>query len=411
MRKSGIIPRFFSRGTKPSLLPLLLITAAVVIIESVLIATDADSNSAYICIVMTIYALITTLVLLWAFREQLGYDPYSYNTIFYMGYALFSLFMMVTYVFLSIHVVQEPEIYRWSMSIHTLTSSAKNYMILTGPFILVFSIGLCVSNVTLIRREGKRLVNLLGIILSLMLLGGWVLMFVFDFAVSGSMIEVMTHDLIVNLFASVYLYFECMLIGTMTAGAITALYEPDLNRNCMIILGCGLRKDGTPTPLLAGRIDSALRYNEMRKSLTGKDLSFITSGGQGADETVSESASMKRYLIEHNIPSEQIFEENRSCSTLENMQFSSKIIRNIDPDAKVAFSTNNYHVFRSGVFASSTGMKAIGIGAKTKWYFWPNAAVREFVSLLTRQKTRQAVILVSMAVFYAAMTLVSYLAY
>ena len=47
--------------------------------------------------------------------------------------------------------------------------------------------------------------------------------------------------------------------------------------------------------------------------------------------------------------------------------------KNYDP--KIAFSTTNYHVFRSGVFASRQGIRAEGIGAKTKIYFWINAFI------------------------------------
>ena len=51
-----------------------------------------------------------------------------------------------------------------------------------------------------------------------------------------------------------------MLIGAVAAGLLTAGYVPEPDRDFMIILGCGLNKDGTPTPLLKGRIDRALRF-------------------------------------------------------------------------------------------------------------------------------------------------------
>lgn len=51
----------------------------------------------------------------------------------------------------------------------------------------------------------------------------------------------------------------------------------------------------------------------------------------------------------------------------------------------VLFSTTNYHIFRSGMFAAKAGMHAEGIGAKTKWYFWPNAQMREFIGLLASE--------------------------
>ena len=79
-----------------------------------------------------------------------------------------------------------------------------------------------------------------------------------------------------------------------------------------------------------------------------------------------------------------------------------------DPNAKVAFSTTNFHVFRSGLLARRVKMRAEGMGAKTKWYFWPNAAVREFVGLLTRHRFKQAAILLSLVAAYIALTLLSY---
>ena len=59
--------------------------------------------------------------------------------------------------------------------------------------------------------------------------------------------------------------------------------------------------------------------------------------------------------------------------------------------------------------ARRVGMRAVGIGAKTKWYFWPNATVREFVGILTEHRVKQALILGGMVVLYGGMTLLYYL--
>jgi len=118
---------------------------------------------------------------------------------------------------------------------------------------------------------------------------------------------------------------------------------------------------------------------------------------------------MKRYLLEQGVPEERILEEDKSTNTFENMKFSKEKILEISPSAKVAFSTTNYHVFRSGLYARRNKLRAVGMGAKTKWYFWPNAAVREFVGLLTAHKLKQAVIFTSLIVFHVALTLFIYL--
>ena len=100
--------------------------------------------------------------------------------------------------------------------------------------------------------------------------------------------------------------------------------------------------------------------------------------------------------------------EDRSTSTYENMLFSKQIIDSIDPKAKVLFSTNGFHVFRSGLMAHRVKMRAVGIGAKTKWYFWPNAMVREFVGLLSQHRLKQALILIGLISVYVAMTMLMY---
>ena len=400
--------RFDTRNTKPKLRSLQILTAAAAAIAVLLGLTAAERAAAAICTVIAVYALGMIIALLWAFREQIRYNPYSYNTIFYFGFALFALSVMATFLILAVRAARDPALYSPIMILHALLGSARNYMLVSAPFLLVFSAALCVSNAALIRHEGRSLVNVLGIALSFLLLAGAGSLFWFDYAVSGSQREVMIHDLFANLFAAIYLYYECMLIGTIVADGIAARHEPERNKDFLIVLGCGLKPDGTPTPLLQGRLDRALRFYEQQLSETGKELTFITSGGQGPDEAVSESAAMKRYLLGRGVPADRIIEEDRSTDTFENMRFSKEKIWEIDPDAKIAFATTNYHVFRSGLFARRVKMRAVGMGAETKWYFWPNAAVREFAGLLTRHKGKQALILGTMVVLYVALTLLVY---
>jgi len=149
------------------------------------------------------------------------------------------------------------------------------------------------------------------------------------------------------------------------------------------------------------------RYARKKKK-TGKEAVFIASGGQGPDEVVSEAEAMRRYLTAQGVPAERILMEDRSTDTFENMRFSKAMIDGLDPDARVAFSTTNYHVFRSGLVARRNKLKAVGMGAKTKWYFWPNASVREFVGLLTEHRGKQALVLIGLAAVYAALTLAYY---
>ena len=393
---------------KPKLWNVAALTAALAVAVGALILTGAHKHAVAISVLFDVYYFTVAALLVRAFIRQIRYNLYSYNTVFYIGFAIFTLFVAVTNVILTVNMIKEPGVYYHSETLFIALESAKNYIILTSPFLAVFCVVLCASNISLIIHEGFRPVNVLGIILSFLLAGGAVFIYAFDYAVSGSETEVMIHDIVTNIVAAIYLYFECMLIGVIVGDAIAARHEPERNKDFLIILGCRVKKDGTPAPILRGRIDRAIAFYRKQKDETGKELTFIPSGGKGSDEVISESGSMKRYLMEHGIPEERIIEENRSTDTFENMEFSKKIIDSVSPGAKVAYATTNYHVFRSGIFARRVKMRAEGIGAKTKWYFWPNAAVREFAGLVTKHRVKQALILGGMIAFYIVFTLIAY---
>lgn len=399
---------FDTRDTKPKLWNVLIQAVSVAAILFLMLADDEQKYRLVVSVLVDAFLLAALVQLVFAFFGQIRYNPYSYNTIYYMGFALFLLAVLGMQVFVTIRFIRFPAVYTAQEILRVLLRSAKNYMLVSLPFILVFSVALCVSNIALIRHEGKRLVNVLGIVLSFLLLAGEAFLFRFDYHVSGSERQVMLNDLFANLFAAVYLYFECMLIGAIVADVIAARHEPAPDKDFLIILGCGIRKDGAPTPLLRGRIERALAFYEKQKRETGRELTFVTSGGQGPDEAISESASMKRYLMERGIPEGQILEEDRSTDTFENMQFSKQIIQAVDPNGKVAFATTNYHVFRAGLYARRVKMRAVGMGADTKWYFWPNASVREFVGLLTEHRLKQALIFGGLVAVYIALTLFAY---
>ena len=400
--------KFDTRNKKPKLYNLLIQALFVLLIVILLVRKDAARYAALTSALIGLFLLAAVGQLIVAFCRQIQYNPYSYNTIYYMGFSLFLLAVAVMQLRITLLLIRYPQVYQANEILHILLDSAKNFMYYSSPFLLLFSIALCVSNISLIRHEGRRLVNILGILLSFLLVAGLVLLFTFDRYASGSRLQVMLHDLAAIIFAAVYLYFECMLIGAIVADVIAARYEPEPDKDFLIILGCGFRKDGSPSPLLRGRLDRALRFAEKQEAATGKAPIFVTSGGQGPDEVCSESACMKRYLLEQGVPEERILEEDRSTDTFENMKYSKAQIWKVNPQGKVAFATTNYHVFRSGLYARRVKMRAVGMGADTKWYFWPNASVREFVGLLTEHRGKQILIFGSLILTYTILTILAY---
>lgn len=73
--------------------------------------------------------------------------------------------------------------------------------------------------------------------------------------------------------------------------------------------------------------------------------------------------------------------------------------RRIKPYHAVFFS-NNYHIFRAGIFAEQVGLTAQGLGAHTASYFLPNALLREFAAIVMINKRRHMIICGIISVFY-----------
>ncbi len=401
--------KFDTLDKKPHIWNIAILAAVTVAILAVIGTARSKEQVLPISMILAAFFLVTIFLLLRAFRLQLHYNPYSYNTVYYMGFALFLISVLFNHIRLLIHLVyyMQPEERNMGQIIAMLRTSARTYMLITSPFVLLISVSLCISNIALIRHEGKRFVNILGIILAFLLTGGEIFMILTDSSLAGYVHFPWLHELVVNLFTAGYLYFECMMIGLMVAYYITSGYQPNYDKDYLIILGCGIRKDGTPCPLLRGRIDRAVTFRNEQLKATGKDLIFVTSGGQGKNEIISESESMKRYLMSRGIPEDHILKEDRSINTYQNMKFSKAKIIEQSPNAKVAFSTSNYHVFRSGLFARRVKMRAVGMGADSKWYFWPNALVREFIGLLTEHRGKQILILSGIVLIHTVLTFVN----
>ena len=256
------------------------------------------------------------------------------------------------------------------------------------PFIVLFAGFLSVSNLSLIRHEGFRKNNLFGILISIALFVGSLLCVITAYLNPNSTDFELTsvRDAVIRtVVSSAFVYFECLLLSAIYCTRYAARHEPKYNQDFIVILGCQIGRDGKPLPLLWGRIDRALAFYHKQLEQTGKQACFIPSGGKGKDEVISEAECMKNYLVAQGIDESLIYPEAQSATTLQNMKFSKKIADAHKANANVLFSTTNYHIFRSGMFAAKAGMNADGIGAKTKWYFWPNAQMREFIGPLASE--------------------------
>ena len=384
--------RIYTRKTKPKLYVLLAVSI-VFLIASIPLYYASSSAPGLYASYWALFFLTVLGFLIRALVAQMGYNPYSYNTIIYFGFALFLCSLALSQIFAAYRCFSASEAFFLKDAARVLLSGAQDYMRLSLPFLALFSLALILSNLVLIQKEGFRVPNALGILLALCLLGGEaILWFVPDReGLSG---------LFLGLFSILYLYVECMLIGTIFALFFAAKHRSAYDKEYLIILGCRVFSDASPSPILRARADAAIAFAEAQEAACGKRARFIASGGRGSDEPVSEARAIADYLVSRGIDPDRILLEERSTDTLENLRFSFALTNKKDP---CAFSTSNYHVFRSGIAANrAIKHKAEGIGAPTKWYFWPNAAVREFIGLITGHRGKQLWILASLIAAYLA---------
>ena len=362
------------------------------IITVITLVTIEKANSIKLSLVIQfifiLYLSKTILGCIMYVKEQYKKQKYSYSIIMNLGLILFLLINIFRQIGLLIT--------NWkSSSISTVYLNALNsfsyFALLVLPLIVVIAFYSIITNIVLIIKEKFGMQNLLGIFFGiLIILGAIASQFIFEitnhFSIFNSKIYIKKFiDIGLN---SVLCYFYCLTLATLYANIKAANHKPDYDKDFVIVLGCKIRKNGTLTPILKSRVDRAIDFAKEQKEKSNKNIIFVPSGGQGQDETTSEAEAMKKYLLENGIIEENIITENKSTNTLQNMRFSKNKIDEINKNGKIIFSTTNYHVFRSGVIANNEGIDCEGIGSKTKWYFYTNALIREFVANIFSQRKK-----------------------
>ena len=148
-----------------------------------------------------------------------------------------------------------------------------------------------------------------------------------------------------------------ILIGSAASGS------PKESCDYVIVLGAGV--NGTiPSYILRSRLNTAYLY--LRDN---PDAVCIVSGGQGSGEDISEAQCMFDDLTDKGIEADRIWMEDKSTSTRENLQYSMELIqsRTGQHPEKAGILTNDFHLYRAGLFAKEQGLTPIGISAETGW--------------------------------------------
>ncbi|MBE6598381.1 MAG: SanA protein [Ruminococcaceae bacterium] len=168
----------------------------------------------------------------------------------------------------------------------------------------------------------------------------------------------------------VNLYVYSQTKEAVVSAEEAAEFAPD----CILVLGAGVREDGTPSHMLEDRLLTGVTlYNE---EVSAK---LLMSGDHGRVE-YDEVNTMKDFAKEKGVPSEDIFMDHAGFSTYDSLYRAKEIFG----AERVVIVSQKYHLYRALYIAEALGIKAIGVPADLRTY--RGQIMREIRELLARAK-------------------------
>lgn len=137
----------------------------------------------------------------------------------------------------------------------------------------------------------------------------------------------------------------------------------------IMVLGAGIEPDGSPSPVLKERLDTAIKLYQHQNA-----KQIIVSGGM--DEAQSEISAMYNYLIENDIPAENVL-----CDTLGVDTFAS--INNLSQvyHAKSAIIVSQrFHLYRAVFIAKHFDLEVYGCPSSEEDISDHDLLYREFLA-------------------------------
>ena len=144
--------------------------------------------------------------------------------------------------------------------------------------------------------------------------------------------------------------------------------------DAILVLGCGVRPDGTPSLMLQDRLEMGLTLYE-----AGAAPKLLMCGDHSRAE-YDEVNAMKDYVVERGVPSEDVFLDHAGFSTYESMYRA----RDVFQAKKILIVSQRYHLYRAIYDARALGLDAYGVAAEDIAY--TGQLFREAREILARDK-------------------------
>lgn len=272
-------------------------------------------------------------------------------------------------------------------------------------YLLSFIFILIKSGYKLIKKEGARLTNFLSLSLGIFIIV-WI-------CFTPNIIRGVTNPILTGIIGFITFlisYFFMMMFIFAISAAINTYIPKKGKYDYIIVLGSGLIGDRVP-PLLASRIDKGIEMYK-RQLQKGHSSKIIFTGAKGDDEKVSEGLAMWKYAKDKEIPAEHMIIEDQAVNTYENLSNSKKLLEEdykaIEKQYRCIIVTNNFHLFRSLIWARIVGLECDGAGSKTKLYFSLNALIREYIGVMYIYKKINMIIISLAFLFSVLLTIIDF---
>lgn len=144
--------------------------------------------------------------------------------------------------------------------------------------------------------------------------------------------------------------------------------------DCILVLGCLVKADQTPSSMLKDRLTRGIELYEQ-----GAASKLLMSGDHGT-ETYDEVNTMKQYAIDAGISSSDIFMDHAGFSTYESI-YRAKEIFGAD---KIIIVTQEYHLYRALYIAEQLGIEAYGVDSD--YHTYSGQSKRDLREILARVK-------------------------
>ena len=128
--------------------------------------------------------------------------------------------------------------------------------------------------------------------------------------------------------------------------------------DAIVVLGAGLRSDGTPSDMLSDRLSVAIKLYE--KGVSDK---IILSGDCSGDH-YDEVGSMLEYCLDRGVPADSIIRDDTGFSTYESMY---NVVEKLQYKNFVVV-TQKYHLYRAVYIAKGMNADVFGVNSDPREY-------------------------------------------